>query len=253
MAEPIIELDGISFSYNGELALNNISFAVEAGNYDGIIGPNGSGKTTLLKIILGLLTPQSGQVRLFGKDIHEFRDWSRIGYLPQKVTQADVRFPITVNEVVAQGRIAKAGLFKRLGASDVAPIQRAMELADVMHLKDRLIADLSGGERQRVFIARALASEPDVLLLDEPVTGVDIASQGKFYRFLRKLNTEHGLTILFVSHDIEVLGHEATRLICINRRLVCDGPASFVFRENQNLLQELYGESVRVIFRNVEG
>ncbi|NCO65349.1 MAG: zinc ABC transporter ATP-binding protein [Candidatus Aquicultor secundus] len=249
MAEPVIELDDISFKYNGEPALSGISFTVEAGEYDGIIGPNGSGKTTLLRIILGLLTPSSGRVRLFGKNIREFQDWPRIGYLPQRATQADVRFPVTVSEVVGQGRIAKAGLFRRFTASDAAAIQRAMELADILPLKDRVIADLSGGERQRVFIARALASEPDVLLLDEPVTGVDVASQGKFYRFLKKLNTEHGLTILFVSHDIEVLAHEATRLICINRRLVCAGPASLVFGENRNLLKELYGENVGADFR----
>ncbi len=248
METPIIELEDINFRYGNEPVLQGISLSVYRGDYDGIIGPNGGGKTTLLKIILGLLKPTSGKVRLFGRDIEDFKEWSKLGYLPQKMTQADGRFPITVQEVVGQGRIAKAGFFRRLSEADFAAVDRALKMGEVYDLKDRLISDLSGGERQRVFIARALAGEPEILILDEPATGIDVASQSRFYRFLKELNAAHGMTILFVSHDIDILSHEASRLICINRRLVCDGAASLIFKENRNLLENLYGENVRYMF-----
>lgn len=249
-SEPIIELEDINFSYGREPVLQGISLAIDRGDYYGIIGPNGGGKTTLLKVILGLVRPPKGKVRIFGKPISEFHDWPRIGYLPQKMTQADPRFPITVHEVVGQGRIAKAGLFKKLSSADQDAIDRALAISEVASLKDRLISDLSGGERQRVFIARALASEPDILILDEPAAGIDVASQTRFYRFLKELNAAHGITILFVSHDIDILANEASRLICINQRLVCEGAASRIFEENRNLLENLYGETVQNRFHS---
>lgn len=253
MAEPIIELEDVNFGYGPGAALQDITLAIEKGNYDGIIGPNGGGKTTLLKIILGLLKPNSGTVKLFGQDIEHFKERSKIGYLPQNIAQSGVRFPITVNEVVIQGRVARAGLFRRFSPDDQKAVDKALEMSDVGHLRNRLISDLSGGERQRVFIARALAGEPEVLILDEPATGIDIGQQSQFYRFLKDLNVEHGLTILFASHDIDILAHETTRLICINRRLVCDGAAALLFKENKKLLQELYGNKIRNMFQEDEG
>jgi zinc transport system ATP-binding protein len=250
LTEPIIELDDISFRYGPETVLENISLDFDRGGYDGIIGPNGGGKTTLLKVILGLLKPDSGKVRLFGRDINDFKEWSKIGYLAQKVTQMDARFPITVQEVVSQGRIARAGLFKKLSEADNKAIDTACEMSDVVRLKKRLISDLSGGERQRVFIARALASEPEVLLLDEPATGIDVGSQSRFYRFLKELNANHGMTILFVAHDIDILAHETSRLICINRRLVCAGAAALIFKENRKVLENMYGEKINHMFRD---
>lgn len=250
MKEPIIELDDVSFGYGPEPAIENISLVFAKGGYDGIIGPNGGGKTTLLKVILGLLKPDSGTVRLFGRDINDFKEWSKIGYLPQKVTQVGIRFPITVQEVVSQGRIARAGLFKKLSEADNKAIDMACEMSDVVRLKNRLISDLSGGERQRVFIARALASEPEVLLLDEPATGIDVGSQSRFYRFLKELNANHGMTILFVAHDIDILAHETSRLVCINRRLVCAGAAALIFKENRKVLENMYGEKINHMFRD---
>lgn len=251
MIPPIIELKNIVFSYDDDPILKDISFAIEKGSYYGIIGPNGGGKTTLLKIILGLIAPKSGEIKLFGQDINDFVNWSRIGYLPQKIAQSSPNFPITVEEVVSQGRVAKVGLFKKFKPKDIKAIQTAMKLVDINHLHNRLIADLSGGERQRVYMARALASEPQVLLLDEPVTGVDVASQSKFYQFLKILCADHGLTILFVSHDVGILAHEAQKLICVNRRLVCQGPVHYIFKENQNLLKDLYGENVKMSFEEI--
>lgn len=244
-----IELENIHFSYNGDPVLKGISFAIKKGEYAGIIGPNGGGKTTLLRVILGLSKPDAGSVRLFGEPIASFRDWAKIGYLPQRAAHVDVRFPITVHEVVSQGRVAKAGLFKRLSSDDFAAIDKALLLSDISHLKKRLISDLSGGERQRVFIARALASSPEVLILDEPASGVDVISQGRFYRFLKDLNEEHGITIVFVSHDIDIIANEASRIICINRSLVCEGPTSLIFNKKRDVLESMYGDSIKFMFK----
>ncbi|MCL5291049.1 MAG: metal ABC transporter ATP-binding protein [Actinobacteria bacterium] len=243
----IIELDEISFSYSGEPVLHDISFAIEKGAYAGVIGPNGGGKTTLLHVILGLRSPNSGSVKLFGGDIAAFKDWTKIGYLPQRAAHIDGRFPITAYEVVSHGRVAKAGLFRRFSAADHEAIDHALEISDVSHLVNRLISDLSGGERQRVFIARALSSEPEVLILDEPAAGVDVGSQSKFYGFLQELNKKHGITIVFVSHDLDIIAHEASQLICINRSLVCEGPVSLIFHEKRAVLESIYGESVRLM------
>ncbi|MBI4733741.1 MAG: ATP-binding cassette domain-containing protein [Rubrobacteridae bacterium] len=164
--------------------------------------------------------------------------------------QADTRFPITVQEVVGQGRIAKAGLLKRLSQKDFEAIDKAMKMSEVDHLKNRVISDLSGGQRQRVFIARALAGEPEVLILDEPSTGIDVSSQDRFYRFLKELNAEQRITIIFVSHDVDVLIHETSRFVCVNRKLVYDGSVDVTLRENNNLINNLYGENVRRLFHS---
>lgn len=245
-----LELNDISFNHGDEPILKNVSFSIKKGGYAGIIGPNGGGKTTLLRIILGLLLPDSGSIKLFGHDVSTFRDWTKIGYLPQRAAHIDGRFPITVYEVVSQGRVAKAGLFKRLSVDDHEAINEALEISDVGHLKNRLISDLSGGERQRVFIARSLAAKPEVLILDEPAAGVDAGSQGKFYRFLQELNTKHGITIIFVSHDLDIIAHEASQLICINRSLVCEGPTKLIFNEKRAILESIYGESIKFIFKD---
>ncbi|MHB0977507.1 MAG: metal ABC transporter ATP-binding protein [Candidatus Aquicultorales bacterium] len=245
----VITLNEVDFKYNGEPILSDISFGVERGEYAGIIGPNGGGKTTLLKVMLGLLRPVSGSVKLFGHDIASFKEWTKIGYLPQRAAHLDGRFPVTVYEVASLGRVPKAGLFRRLNSADHAAVLEALEISDIAHLKDRVVSDLSGGERQRVFIARALASKPEVLILDEPAAGVDAGSQSKFYRFLRSLNKEHGITIIFVSHDLDIIANEASQLICINRSLVFEGPTRLLFSEKRAVLENIYGESVRFLLK----
>lgn len=252
MSDAIVAVKDVTFSYGGGPVLEGLSFSIAKGEYVGVIGPNGGGKSTLLKVIFGLLKPSSGSVELFGQSIEGFKDWTKIGYLPQRAVQFDGRFPITVMEVVSQGRVAKAGLFKRLSKVDHEAIERAMAMSDVERLKHRHIANLSGGERQRVFIARALASEPEILFLDEPAAGVDVASQGKFYRFLRELNADHGMTIVFVSHDVEIMRHEVSSLLCLNRRLICHGSPSIVFQKKKSILSNLYGENVSFMFGDDE-
>lgn len=240
-----IEVENINFSYNSIPVLENVSFAVKNGEYLGIIGPNGGGKTTLIKIILGLLKPNSGSVKIFGVDNKSFKERALIGYVPQRASQEITKFPATVEEIVRSGRTARVGMLKRFNQNDVAAVNKAMEVADITKHKTKLLSDLSGGERQRVFIARALAGEPKILILDEPSVGVDLTAQEKFYSFIEKLNRDYGLTIVFVSHDIDVVAHEVKCLLCLNKNLVCHGvPREFLKDE---YLEKLYGKKVKFI------
>jgi zinc transport system ATP-binding protein len=238
--ENYIEVNNVSFSYGGTSVLENLSFNIKKGEYLGIIGPNGGGKTTLLKIILGLLHPTEGSVMLFGKDRHDFKEKYRIGYVPQRVAQADKNFPATVFEVVRSGRVPRLGFFLGFKKNDIDVVERAMETAGISRYRDTLIGNLSGGERQRVFIARALAGEPDILILDEPTVGVDIGAQKMFYQFLATLNRDHHLTIIFVSHDIDVVSEETQTVLCLNHNLVCHGLPQDLL--NEHILKRLYGD-----------
>ncbi|MFI5265656.1 MAG: metal ABC transporter ATP-binding protein [Candidatus Levyibacteriota bacterium] len=215
---PIIELQNVSFSFGADDAVKNVSLIVHVGDYVGIIGPNGGGKSTLLKLMLGLLTPRTGIVKLFNTDVKKFNDWHKIGYVPQK-TYFDVSFPVTVEEVVAMGRYGTLGLLRFPGKEDSKKVNEALHQVEMYEYKDRRIADLSGGQQQRVFIARALVSEPEVIFLDEPTTGVDVKTQKQFYTLLRKLNQELNLTLVLVSHELDVVAHESTELGYINRTL----------------------------------
>jgi zinc transport system ATP-binding protein len=243
-----IEVEDVSFSYHGHPVLEHVRFQVRAGEYVGIIGPNGGGKTTLLKIMLGLLRPDEGEVRIFGESVSGFRKRHLLGYVPQRAAQEVVHFPVTVDEVVRSGRTARVGLLRRLGRDDLRAVDRAMEVSGVREHRGRPVGTLSGGERQRVFIARALAGEPRVLLLDEPVVGVDIAAKERFYSFLTHLKREMGMTIIFVSHDVGAIAHEVDTVVCLNRTLVCHGlPEDFIKEE---YLSEVYGRKVRSIFHD---
>lgn len=243
----IIELEHISFSYTGEEVLHDVNLNIHQGDYLGVIGPNGGGKTTLLKIILGLLKPTGGSVRLFGQDLKDFRDWKRIGYVPQKATNFDPNFPATVKEVVAMGRYAQRGLIHFLTKQDYQIVDRALDQVEMLPHQDRIIGDLSGGQQQRVFIARALASEPEVILLDEPTVGVDQKTQEDFYTLLTKLNIELGLTLVLISHDIDVVADEATEVAWINRRLIYYGSPRDLKGTH---VDDLYGKGVKLILHD---
>lgn len=241
----IIEVKNVSFSYDHNQVLKNISLTVHEGDYLGIIGPNGSGKTTLVKIILGLLKPTKGEIKLFGSSCLCTNEWSQIGYVPQKAINFDPLFPATVYEVVAMGRYGKKGLFKQLNKDDRAIIQNALEQVEMLAFRDRLIGDLSSGQQQRVFIARALAGEPKVIFLDEPTVGVDTKTQERFYALLKRLNQEFGLTLIIISHDINAIAEEVTELACINQTLVYHGKPEEFFKGDY--AEKLYGKNVRFI------
>lgn len=244
----IIELRNIFFSYGGEEILSDINLNIHKGDYLGIIGPNGGGKTTLLKIMLGLLQPISGEVKLFGKPIQEFTGWSKIGYVSQKSVNFDSNFPITVEEVVSMGRFAKRGLFKMLNSGDKKIIHESLEKVELTKYKNRIIGELSGGQQQRVFIARALAAQPEIIFLDEPTVGVDVQIQESFYKLLRKLNRELDLTLVLVSHDINVVAHEATEIALVNKSLVYDSNPQEFF--TNDILKKHYGTEVKYILHN---
>lgn len=219
-----IELQDVFFTYGGEqFILEDINLSVEKGEFLVLIGPNGSGKSTLVKLVLGLLQPTQGQVFLLGTSVDQFREWHRVGYVPQRAA-LDSRFPVTVREVVATGCFGKVGLGRRLHQEDWKSVEEALEMVGLLSLQHQPLTELSGGQQQRVFIARALASRPDILIMDEPQVGLDDRYVYDFYRLLERLNQEQKITILMVSHDVAVIGSWAHRIACLNRRLICQGP-----------------------------
>lgn len=217
--ENIIECNGICFSYGPNTILHDVTINVHRGDYLGIVGPNGGGKTTLLKIMIGLLTSQCGSVKLFGTDIKNFKDWHKIGYVPQKATSFDANFPATVFEVVLMGTFGKRGIGHRATTEDKQATMNALKKVEMDGFAYRLIGDLSGGQQQRVFIARALVSNPEVIFLDEPTTGVDEEAQKEFYALLRTLNRTYNVTLVFISHDHTALEREATEIATVHRTL----------------------------------
>ena len=244
-SQNVIEVKDVSFWYENEEILKSITLDIHRGDYLGVVGSNGAGKTTLIKIILGLLQPDSGSIKLFGKDIKEFKEWSKVGYVPQKATNFDVNFPATVAEVVMMGRYAKKGLFKYLTNEDKQIVEKSLSEVTMLGFKNRLIGDLSAGQQQRVFIARALAGQPEIIFLDEPTTGVDKRSRDDFYRLLQKLNKELHITLVLITHDVERILKEAMHIACIDHRLVCHSSPEEFLRDNPSL--NLYGQEVRII------
>jgi len=223
MPQPVVEFKDVAFSYNGTPALERVTATINRGDYVGLIGPNGAGKTTLVKILLGLLTPNNGSIKLFGQPLAQFQNWHKIGYVPQKATAFDPQFPATVREVVAMGRFALAGVGRHLGSADRERIRQTLRMVGLEELEDRPIGELSGGQQQKAFIARALVSDPELLILDEPTTGVDAKSQHEFYHFLHGLNSEHHLTLILISHDTDTVSGHVSKLLCLNRSVMDKG------------------------------
>jgi len=236
----IVDLDHICFSYSGERVLEEVSLQIRRGDFLGLIGPNGSGKTTLIRIVLGLLRTECGHVRLFGADLRNFHDWQRIGYVPQKAA-FESRFPASVSEVVISGRCGVTGLGRRFDAHDRDAAWRALNTVGMGEFRNRLIGNLSAGQQQRVFIARALASGPELLVLDEPTVGVDLEAQEQFYALLRHLNRDLGTTLILASHDVAVIAHEVTQLACLNRTLIFHGRPEEAIRSGD--IAQMYRES----------
>jgi zinc transport system ATP-binding protein len=222
----VVDLKQVGVQYEGGVqALEDISLQIYQRDIVGIIGPNGAGKSTLLSVILGLVKPTTGDVRLFSKPISN-DGLRRVGYVPQKAQAKDINFPSTVYETVLMGRVPKAGLFHRLGKQDHQKVEEALEKLELYDLKDRRIGLLSGGQSQRVFLAKALVSDPELLILDEPTSGVDAHSRKEFYDTLGQLNQESGVTLILSSHDIGIVTSLARRVVCLNRTLFFCGDTS---------------------------
>ena len=236
---PIFDVKGLSFSVRGQDILSDISLEIFSSEFIAVIGPNGGGKTTLIRLLLGLEEPTKGTITIFGKKLREFRKWHKIGYVPQRASHVDANFPANVEDIVKMGRTSQMKLFSRMSIEDKEIVHDVMAKMNVLHLKDKMVGTLSGGQRQRVMIARALASKPSILILDEPNTGVDIASQNRFYALLRKLNQEDKITILFITHDVGVIADDIVRLFTVNRSLIiCNNPKEALSCEE---MSELYG------------
>ena len=230
----VVELDNVSFSYGGTLVLDNISFSVEKGDLLGMIGPNGAGKTTLFSCMLGLASGYTGTIRIFGEDIRNNAGvFRRIGYIPQRMA-IDRNFPATVEEIVA------LGITRRNEKSERERVSAALQTVDLSALKDRRIGELSGGQQQRVLIAKAIVNDPELLILDEPATGIDVETQNRFYSLLRKLNSA-GMTIIWSSHDLDAVSSLATDVACINRSMFFHGQAHEFFEDPEKI--KMYSES----------
>lgn len=244
--DPIIKVKNLSFAYHhSNPILSNINLKVFPGDFLGIIGPNGGGKSTLLKLIVGILPMQQGSVEIFGKSMKDFKRWSCIGYVSQKAAHFDRRFPATCYEVVAMGRAAQHSFFHTSNKEDHEMIMQSLKDVGMFSYANRSIQQLSGGQQQRIFIARALASSPCLLVLDEPTIGVDVKAQEAFYVLLQRLRKEKNLTIILVSHDIDVIASQANTFACVNQELVYHGtPVDFI---KEDYLEKLYGKNLRFI------
>ncbi len=224
--EVLISVEDLSFSYGARIVLSHITFNIFNGDFLAIIGPNGSGKTTLIKIILGLLKPDQGVVRIMSRSIEEFTDWGKIGYVPQKATSFDPMFPVSVKEVVTMGMIPITKSEKGSKQEQERVINNALKQVGLEDLSDWRIGKLSAGQQQRVFIARAIVNQPHILFLDEPTTGVDAETQENFYRLLGILNKEKGITIVLITHEIGIIDKHVNQVACLNQSLDYHGSHS---------------------------
>jgi zinc transport system ATP-binding protein len=223
--EVLVRARAVSYAYGRTPVLEGVDLDVREGEFVALVGPNGSGKSTLLKVLLGSVEPSEGSVELLGEPPARVTDRGRIGYVPQRpVLESEV--PATVEEIVAAGRLSRRGWWRPLRQADRDYVRHALQSVGLEDLARRPLNELSGGQQQRAFIARAFASEPDLLLLDEPIAGVDAESQRRFRDSLTHLIAEHGAGVLLVSHELSAVAPELDRVIVLKRRVLFDGPPS---------------------------
>lgn len=213
--EKIIDVNNLSYSYGSGQLIKSLSFKIERGDFAGLIGGNGSGKTTLLNLLLGRLPALSGSIKLFGTDLSRFRSWSKLGYVPQKASNINPDFPIHVEELVALPLSSVPFALRNSRKSIQEKVEKALLTVGMNEFRKRQIGKLSGGQQQRVFIAKALVTEPELLLLDEPTVGIDHEAESEIYGLLHELNLKRQMTILWVSHDIAAVSAMTNRLLCI--------------------------------------
>jgi len=225
--QPIIKVDNLSYYYDSFPSLDHISFSVEKGDFLGIIGPNGAGKTTLFQCILGIMNNFSGEISLFGSYVKQNKKiLQRIGYVPQKKS-VEQTFPATVSEIVSLGVIGR----------DIKKesIESAIEFVELGAYRDKRIGELSEGQQQRVIIAKAVVKQPELLILDEPTTGIDSVAQNKFYDLLTRLNKDRGITIVWSSHDMNAVEKLASKVACIDRKLFFHGESEDFFGNEERM------------------
>jgi ABC-type Mn2+/Zn2+ transport system ATPase subunit len=241
--KPIVRFSHATFCYSNRTALDDITLDLMEGEFVGVIGPNASGKTTFLKGILGLIFPIEGTLQIFDCACEELRcrHRARIGYLPQKEL-IDPNYPITAWEVAMMGRYGALGLFRRPAKADREIVLESLQAVGMDSLKDAAFGSLSGGQQQRVLIARALAQRPEILLLDEPTTGIDATTQHLLIELVQRLHRDYHLTIVFVTHDINIISPFVDSLLLLKTRLYAKGPPEEVL--TQETLSHVYGKEI---------
>jgi zinc transport system ATP-binding protein len=240
-----IEINNLIIKLNGREVLKEINLSLNEGQFIGVVGPNGGGKTTLLRAILGLIKPTSGEIRIFGKPPDEvLKTGSTFGYLPQ-ILNVKPDFPVRVIDVVMMGRYGKVGILRWPGEKDRKKAIEYLSMMGVEELRNAPFGQLSGGQQQRASIARALAGEPKILVLDEPNTGIDVIGQGDFYHLLKGLQKRFSITILMASHDIGTITAYVDEIACLNYTFHYQGNPLGAL--NESVLTELYGKNVDLL------
>jgi zinc transport system ATP-binding protein len=250
--QSIIEVKKLTYRYEKDVVLENINLTVPNGSFLAIVGPNGSGKSTLLKLLLGLLKPQKGEILIFGQEINKFKDWQKIGYVSQKANSFNTGFPATVFEVVASGLTKKLGMFKLFKNEHSQRVLDALDAVGMKQFSKRNIGELSGGQQQRIFIARALVSEPSLLILDEPTVGVDAENVNTFYRMLEDLNKNRDITLLLVTHDIGTISDKVSHVACLNKHLHFHGETTEFEQLRADDMSKVYGHDVHFLAHHHE-
>ncbi len=235
---PAITIEGLSFAYNGSMILEDVFLNIKTGDFVSVVGPNGGGKTTLLKIILGLLKPAKGKVQLFGKSPSKSK--RLVGYMPQHA-KFDFHFPATAMDVVLMGRLGHSRGFGPYIQKDRQICLQKLELVKLRESANKSFSELSGGQRQRALIARALACEPDLLLLDEPTSNLDQGIEGEIYDLFRELNKT--MTLVLVSHDLSFVSQYVNRVVCVKKRVVAHPTAEIT----AELVNSIYGAPMRIV------
>ena len=244
MQEKIVEFENISFSYGKNEVLDNINFYIEKGDFIGIIGPNGSAKSTLMKVMIGILKPDKGRVRLFNEDIKDFKDFTKVGYISQNVRDINPRFPATVEEIVESNLYSQLGFLKISNKNIKEKTCEVLRIVGMEEYKDTLIGKLSGGQKQRVFIARSLINNPEILFMDEPLVGIDIGSQKKLYSLMDKLNKDYNITLAMVSHDIGTIKNRAKKIFILGNKKLYVHDSDKI--KSEDLLKEIYNDDLKV-------
>ncbi|MEJ2272011.1 MAG: ABC transporter ATP-binding protein [Candidatus Bathyarchaeota archaeon] len=246
----MLEVSDLYVSRSNSVIIEDASFTINKGDYVGIVGPNGGGKTTLLLAILNIIPRNQGKILLFGQEIESFSSWEKVAYVSQNAVNFDSHFPLTVRELVALGRVNRSNLGRNLNHTDWDNVDEILDFMGISEIANKRIGQLSGGQKQRVFVAKALVRNPEIILLDEPIVGVDAKTQEKFYKKLSDLNLRKDITILLVTHDLTAVFCRMSKVICMNQFVNVAEITEDVNPEE--VLRKAYGEHFHFVFHDHE-
>lgn len=247
--EKVVSVNDLFFGYDDKFILKDINLNIFKGDYLGVVGPNGAAKSTLIKLILGILQPQKGTIKIFNKNIKKFKEWEKVGYVAQKASFFNSSFPATVEEIVSANLFSQIGIFKPIKKIHMDNVYKVLKIVGMENYGKKLIGNLSGGQQQKIFIARSLVNEPEIIFLDEPTVGIDLKSQLEFYDLMEKLNSDMKITIVMVSHDIGVITEKVSRIACMgNQKLYTHNKSCKVpFNE---FISKVYGDKMSLLIHN---